>query len=95
MNKTDVIRNVSEKTGIESNTCRKVIDAFEEHAGDALLEKFKGAKTDHADAMTHISARTGISREDCEKVLTALEDVMKAGVSDKLTSFFKRMFSRS
>jgi nucleoid DNA-binding protein len=30
MNKTDVIRAVSEKTGIDAGTCEKVIKAFEE-----------------------------------------------------------------
>jgi hypothetical protein len=45
MNKTDVIRTVSEKAGIESNICEKVIKAFEEQAGDALVGTFKGTKT--------------------------------------------------
>jgi hypothetical protein len=34
MDKADVIRAVSEKTGIDAGTCEKVIKAFEEKAGD-------------------------------------------------------------
>ena len=93
MNKTDVIRQVSEKTGIESNVCETVIKAFEEQTGDALVGKFKGIKTNHADMLAGISGRTGVRGEDCEKVLTALEGVLGAGISEKL-NFFKRMFSR-
>ena len=93
MNKADVIRSVSEKSGVEPDACEKVIKAFEEQAGDALIEKFKGVKTDHADMLAGISGRTGIRSEDCDKVLTALGEVLNAGISDKL-NFFKRMFSK-
>jgi len=44
MNKADVIRKVSEETGIESNLCEKVIKAFEEQSGDVLAVKLKGKK---------------------------------------------------
>ena len=94
MNNADVIRKVSETTGIESSICEKIIKAFEEQAGDALAGAFKGTKTHHAELLAGISGRTGIRTEDCEKVMTALEEVVNAGISDKL-SFFKRMFSRS
>jgi nucleoid DNA-binding protein len=94
MNKTDVIRTVSEKAGIESNICEKVIKAFEEQAGDALVGTIQGTKTNHAELLAGISGRTGIRQEDCEKVMTALEEVVSAGISDKL-NFFKRMFSRN
>jgi hypothetical protein len=93
MNKTDVIRKVSEKTGIESNVCEQVIKAFEEQAGDALGAKLKAAETNQADILAGISKRTGVSPDDCEKVLTALEGVVRDGISDKL-NIFKRMFSR-
>ena len=44
MNKADVLSKVSEKTGIDSAICEKVIEAFEEQAGDALMEKSRGHK---------------------------------------------------
>jgi Bacterial DNA-binding protein len=65
MNKTDVIRRVSEKTGIESNVCEKVIKAFEEQAGDALGAKLKGAETNQADILAGVSERTGVCSDDC------------------------------
>jgi nucleoid DNA-binding protein len=93
MNKTDVVQKVSEKTGLESNVCEKVIEAFEEQAGDALAAKLKGTKAQQADIVVGISERSGISPDDCQKVLTALEQVVRDGISDKL-NIFKRMFSR-
>ena len=93
MNKTDVIQKVSEQTGLESNACEKVIEAFEEQAGDTLAGKLKGIKIEQADILAGVSERTGISSGDCEKVLTALERVVHDGISDKL-NIFKRMFSR-
>jgi hypothetical protein len=93
MNKADVIRKVSEETGIESNVCEKVIKAFEERAGDVLAGKLKGEKTDQADSPASISERTGISAGDCARVLAALEGVVRDGISDKL-NIFKRMFSK-
>jgi nucleoid DNA-binding protein len=93
MNKADVIRKVSEETGIESNVCEKVIKAFEEQAGGVLAGKLKGEETDQGNIPASISERTGISENDCEKVLTALETVVRDGISDKL-NIFKRMFSR-
>jgi nucleoid DNA-binding protein len=93
MNKADVIRKVSETTGIESSICEKIIKAFEEQAGDALAGQFKGTEANHADMLAAISEKTGVSSDDCEKVLTALEGVVRDGISDKL-NIFKRMFSR-
>jgi nucleoid DNA-binding protein len=93
MNKTDVIRKVSEQSGIESNVCEKVIKAFEEQAGDVLAGKLKGEETNQANIPASISERTGISAGDCEKVLAALEGVVRDGISDKL-NIFRRMFSR-
>jgi nucleoid DNA-binding protein len=93
MNNADVIRKVSETTGVESSICEKIIKAFEEQAGDALAEKLKRTEAGNADMLAGISERTGISSADCEKVLTALEGVVRDGISDKL-NIFKRMFSR-
>jgi nucleoid DNA-binding protein len=93
MNNADVIRKVSETTGIESSVCEKIIKAFEEQAGDALAEKLKGTEASHANLPAGISETTGISSDDCEKVLTALEGVVRDGISDKL-NIFKRLFSR-
>jgi nucleoid DNA-binding protein len=93
MNKADVIRKVSEKTGIESNACENIIKTFEERTGDALATKFKGTESNQANLLAGISETTGISSDDCEKVLSALEEVVRDGISDKL-NIFKRMFSR-
>jgi hypothetical protein len=93
MNKADVIQKVSEKTGIESNVCEKVIKAFEEQAGDELAAKLKGTTAQQADHLAGVSERSGISSDNCQKVLTALEQIVHDGISDKL-NIFKRMFSR-
>jgi len=37
MNKTDVITEISRDTGISTDVCEKVIKAFEEKFGDALM----------------------------------------------------------
>lgn len=88
MNKTDVVTQVSQKTGIPADICEKVIKAFEEQSGDALISKFKGIKNNHADMLTGITSKTGFASEDCEKILAAIEAVIGTGLSDKL-KFFK------
>jgi hypothetical protein len=93
MNKADVLSKVSEKTGIDSAICEKVIEAFEEQAGDALMEKIKGTQTNDSNVLANISAKTGVSSPDCDKILTALGGVVQEGISDKL-SVFKKMFSK-
>jgi hypothetical protein len=55
MNKADVLSKVSEKTGIDSAICEKVIEAFEEQAGDALTEKIKGTQTNDSRAPRKIA----------------------------------------
>jgi hypothetical protein len=55
MNKADVLSKVSEKTGIDSAICEKVIEAFEEQAGDALMEKIKGTQTNDSRACPQLS----------------------------------------
>ena len=88
MNKTDVITKVSQKSGIAADICEKVVKAFEDQAGDALIGKFKGDKNNRADMLAGITEKTGLALEDCEKVLTAFEEVFGTGLSDKL-KFFK------
>lgn len=87
MNKTDVVTRVSAKSGIASDICEKVIKAFEEQSGDALIGKFKGVRNNRADMVAGIAGKTGFSLEDCEKVLSAFEEVFGAGLSDKLKLF--------
>lgn len=89
MNKTDVIAKVSKKSGIAADFCDKIIKAFEDQAGEALIGKFKGVKNNRTDMVAGISDKTGLALEDCEKVMTALDDVVDTGLSDKL-KFFKR-----
>ena len=38
MNKTEIARKVSERSGVEFEECRKVIDAFEEVLGEELAD---------------------------------------------------------
>lgn len=87
MNKTDVITQVSQKSGIATDICEKVIKAFEEQSSDALINKVKGVKNNRADMVAGITEKTGFSFEDCEKVLTAFEEVFGTGLSDKLKLF--------
>lgn len=87
MNKADVVTQVSTKTGIAADICEKVIKAFEEQSGEALIGKFKGGKNNRADMVAGISEKTGLTLEDCEKVLTAFEEVIGTGLSDKLRLF--------
>lgn len=88
MNKTDVVNQVSKNTGYTADICEKVINAFEEQAGDALIDKFRGIKNNRIDMVAGISTKTDIALEDCEKIITAFEDVLNTGLSDKL-KFFK------
>ena len=92
MNKTDVIRAVSEKTGIDAGTCEKVIKAFEEKADDVLVAKFTG--TNLAGLVASISGTTRISPENCEKVLTSLREVVGGGIMDKINLFFKSLLAK-
>lgn len=87
MNKTDVVTQVSEKSGIAVDICEKVIKAFEEQSGDALVNKFKGVKNNRADMVAGISEKTNLSLDECEKILTAFEEVFDKGLSDKLKLF--------
>ena len=89
MNKTSVVRQVSEKSGIAADVCEKVLNAFEEQSGDALIGKLKGAKNNRADMLAGISEKTGFALDYCERVVFALEDVIGTGLSDKL-KFFKQ-----
>ena len=92
MNNADVMRAVSEKTGIDAGTCEKVIKAFEEKADDVLVAKFTG--TNLAGLVASISGRTGISPENCEKVLTSLREVVGGGIMDKINLFFKSLLAK-
>ena len=91
MNKADVMRAVSEKTGIDAGTCEKVIKAFEQQAGDVLVAKFRGI---NSNLVATISGRTGISPENCQKVLTSLEEVVGGGIVEKVSLFFKSLFAK-
>jgi len=88
MNKTDVIAKVSEKSGVSSDICEKIIKAFQQQAGDALVNKFKGVGNNRADILAGISEKTGLSLEDCEKVMTAFDETVDTGLTNKL-KFFK------
>lgn len=94
MNKAQVIKAVSERTGIALNICEMVIKAFEEQAGSALAGEFLGNDPRHAELLARISKTTGIRPEDCEKIVTALQAAVKSGLSEKL-GFLKRLFGRS
>jgi hypothetical protein len=93
MNKEDVVKAVSEKTGVAPDAIEKVVKAFESQAGDALTVAFEGIKTDRATLLAGISQKTGIPADTCDKVLTALQDTVSSGISDKL-GFLKGLFSR-
>jgi hypothetical protein len=93
MNKEDVVKAVSEKTGVAPDTIEKVVKAFESQAGDALSVAFEGIKTDRASLLAGISQKTGIPADTCDKVLTALQETVNSGISEKL-GFLKGLFSR-
>ncbi len=93
MNKEEVIKAVSEKTGVAPDAIEKVVKAFEGQAGDALTTAFQGVKTDRATLLAGISQRTGIPADTCDKVLTALEGTVSTGISEKL-GFLKGLFTR-
>jgi len=88
MNKTDVVNQVSQKSKTSAEICEKIIKAFEEQSGDALIGRFKGIKNNRADMIAGISEKTGFSLEECDKVLTTFEEVFDTRLSDKLR-FFK------
>lgn len=87
MNKTEVITEVSQKSGVAAEICEKLLKAFEEQSGEALINKFKGVKNNRGDMVAGIAAKTGIDVDICEKVLTAFEEVFEGGLSDKLKIF--------
>jgi hypothetical protein len=93
LNKEDVVKAVSEKTGVAPDAIEKIVKAFESEAGDALTVGFKGIKTDRSSLLAGISEKTGISADTCDKVLTALEGTVSAGIAEKL-GFLKGLFSR-
>jgi hypothetical protein len=93
MNKEDVLKAVSEKTGVAPDAIEKVVKAFESQAGDALTVAFQGVQTDRASLLAGISQKTGIPADTCDKVLTALEGTVRSGISEKL-GFLKGLFSR-
>ena len=84
MNKEDVIKTVSEKTGVAPDAIEKVVKAFESQAGDALTVAFEGIKTDRTSLLAGISQKTGIPVDTCDKVLTALQGTVSSGISEKL-----------
>jgi hypothetical protein len=94
MNKADVVRTVSEKTGVAPDVCDKIIRALEEQAGGVLAAKLKGAGAEQTDMLARISQEAGVPAADCEKVLAATDDVVKSGIADKL-GVFKGLFSKS
>lgn len=87
MNKTNVVNQVSNNTGIATDVCEKVIKAFEEESGEALVNKWKGNKKDKTDIIAGISTKTDITIEECEKIITAFEEVLSVGLSNKLRFF--------
>jgi hypothetical protein len=93
MNKEDVVKAVSEKTGVAPDAIEKVVKAFEGQAGDALTVAFEGIKTDRASLLAGISQKTGIPADTCDKVLTALQETVSSGISEKL-GFLKGLFTR-
>jgi hypothetical protein len=93
MNKEDVLKAASEKTGVAPEAIEKVVKAFESQAGDALTVAFQGIKADRASLLAGISQKTGIPVETCDKVLTALQGTVSSGISEKL-GFLKGLFSR-
>jgi len=93
MNKEEVIKAVSEKTGVAPDAIERVVKAFESQAGDALTVAFQGVKTDRASLLAGISQKTGIPADTCDKVLTALEGTVSSGLSEKL-GFLKGLFTR-
>jgi hypothetical protein len=93
MNKEEVVKAVSEKTGITPDAIEKIVKAFESQAGDALTAGFKGINTDRASLLAGISQKTGIPVEMCDKVLAALQGTVSSGISEKL-GFLKGLFSR-
>jgi hypothetical protein len=93
MNKEEVLKAVSEKTGVAPDAIEKVVKAFESQAGDALTVAFEGVKTDRASLLAGISQKTGIPADTCDKVLTALQGTVSSGISEKL-GFLKGLFSR-
>lgn len=94
MNKADVIKSVSEKTGITPDLCEKIIKALEQQAGDVLAAKFRGDGTAGTDMLARVSQVSGVPEADCQRVLAATEDVVKTGIADKL-GFLKGLFGRS
>jgi nucleoid DNA-binding protein len=84
MNKTEVLTQVSEKSGIDIDVCEQVIDEFENQFGDILLKKIKFKKNERTDIAEKISHKSNIASLDCEKVLAAFEEVFAEGLADKL-----------
>lgn len=89
MNNTDVVNKISQTTGVDTETCAKLVKAFEGQSEEALKNKFKGIKHDPDQFIDAVATETGCNREDCEKVVNAINEVLDTGLSNKL-KFFKR-----
>ncbi|MCL1963671.1 MAG: hypothetical protein FWF69_01240 [Firmicutes bacterium] len=87
MNKTEVVAQIARKTGFSADVCEKVIKAFEEQTGDALLGKLKGIQNNRTGMLASICEKTGLALADGEKAVAALEEVLGTGLSDKLRFF--------
>lgn len=84
MNNTDVIKEMSVRTGLATDVCKMAVKAFEDICGDALTDKFKGIKHDHAHVVTEMAQRTGLGEQECAQLMKAFEDVLDDALSRKL-----------
>ena len=90
MNKTEVITQVSEKSGVSCDICEKILKGLEKHIdfGDALKMLTSSLKDSYATVISKHLHNGGISLSDCEKVLFAFDEVLGNGIKNKL-KFFK------
>lgn len=89
MNKTEVIKKVSEKCGISQHDCEKIIKMFEKQSETLLTNKFRGIKNNRTDVLLGVSERSGISVDKCENVLKALDEVIDSALLKKINFFNK------
>jgi nucleoid DNA-binding protein len=94
MNKADVIRSVSDKTGVAPELCETILKAFESEIGDTLSATLKGQGGEQTGMLARISQQTGASAADCDRVVSTAAEVVKDGIADKL-GVLKGLFPKS
>lgn len=84
MNHQDVLNAVVKLTNVDSDTCEKIINAFESNASvKSVISGFFGGSMNTESVAAKVASETGINADICAKVIDALTSVVGKGIKDK------------